>query len=203
MPTRCCCPPDSSCGYLHQHVLAAARPWQASRVTRSRPLGERSGRNADTAEDRPAAPRVITGFSAADGFWNTMPTYRPRRSATRCRPMRRSICVPPNHDRCRVTCAVCAAAGPSWPWRSSICRNRTSRPGRRVRRRRCPRSTPSHDGLAVDGDVQITNRQRSCAPPSTRDWSTGRAASRSASPNRFNATTTIVTTSPGHSTVSG
>ena len=41
-----------------------------------------TGRNAGTAAARPAGRRSSRGSARRHGFWNTMPTYRPRRSAT-------------------------------------------------------------------------------------------------------------------------
>ena len=53
----------------------------------------------------------------------------------------------------------------------------------------------AHDGRTADGNVQVTNRNAHRAPRN-RGFVNGSAASRSASPNRFNATTTSVTISP-------
>ena len=58
------------------------------------------------------------------------------------------------------------------------------------------------DRLAVDGDVQMTYDGAHAASLNAGLVS-GSSASRNASPNRFNATTTIVTTKPGHRTAMG
>ena len=60
----------------------------------------------------------------------------------------------------------------------------------------------AHDGLRTNGDVQSANFNAHAASLSS-GLVNGSMASRSASPNRCNAITVIVTTSPGHSTVSG
>ena len=58
------------------------------------------------------------------------------------------------------------------------------------------------DRLAVDGDAHITNRNAHAASLNA-GLANGSSASRRASPNRFSAITTSVTTSPGHSTAIG
>ena len=58
------------------------------------------------------------------------------------------------------------------------------------------------DRLAVDGDVQMTYDGAHAASLNAGLVS-GSSASRNASPNRFNATTTMVTTRPGHRTAMG
>ena len=60
----------------------------------------------------------------------------------------------------------------------------------------------AHDGFVVDGDGQPTNLDAHAASLNA-GLANGSSASRRASPNRFSAITTSVTTSPGHSTAIG
>ena len=132
-----------------------------------------------------------------------MPTYRPRRSATAVSSDAPINLRATDNDRTLpVTCACRRQQTPSW--RVAIID--LPEPDEPTKPTRSPSAMPMHRhhrtiGLPYRWRCSDARMTALMPPPSARDWLMGRCASRNASPNRCNAITTIVTTSPGHSTV--